>query len=327
VNDIASTPSKTRRWTAIPAARSSAPVLKIRLWLVLGSLVLAAALGAFGGIAWLTSKPAEPAEPPPVPQAVGFAGEVANAWVQGRPVGVPVAVGVSPSVVEGVRDGKPLEGAGPLVWDSFELLQPEPGRLIEVHRFFLGGNPPRALQVTVELTGSGPVLAAGPSLVPVALSGEVVERLDYRNADGPSVTDDVESVATKWAEAFAGDDRDRLRELTGDSEPRVYAGLGGFSASDVQVVAAVPSPTSPGSWVIRVEGRLDGPEGFSGVVEWDLLVSGPETANPRVVAWGAAGTGLYLTAFENGVAGEAAPTTTSRQAVPADDAPPSVPGG
>jgi hypothetical protein len=76
-----------------------------------------------------------------------------------------------------------------------------------------------------------------------------------------------------------------------------------------------------------VEGRLDGPEGFSGVVEWDLLVSGPETANPRVVAWGAAGTGLYLTAFENGVAGEAAPTTTSRQAVPADDAPPSVPGG
>ena len=292
-------------------------MLKIRLWLVMGALVTAAVIGVFGGMAWLTNQPEPPPEPPPVPEAVGFAGEVATAWVLGRPLSVPVAANVSPVISQGVRDGKPLAGVGPVIWDSFELLQPQPERFIEVHRFILSGSPPRMLEVTVELTNSGPVLAAAPAMAPLALSGEAVTRLDYTDVEGaPRLTDDVRDVADKWAQAFAGDDRDRLRELTGDVEQRVYAGLGGFTVSDTKVVSAVPSPQVPGSWVVRVESRLEDEAGFAGAVEWDLLVSGPETANPRVTAWGAPGRGLYLTAFENGVAGDTAATPTTRPGVP-----------
>ena len=62
--------------------------------------------------------------------------------------------------------------------------------------------------------------------------------------------------------------------------------------------------------------------GAQTLATYDLLVTGADTAAPRVVAWGGAGTGPTLSAYDNAVAGQIdeQPEPVSTDA-PADAAP------
>ena len=61
------------RITAVPAKRSSAPILQIRLVLVLGALLLAAAAGVVSTFAWLSLSIPEPDLTKALPQGKSVA--------------------------------------------------------------------------------------------------------------------------------------------------------------------------------------------------------------------------------------------------------------
>lgn len=304
------------RWTAVPATRSSAPVLKIRLWLVLGSLIVSSVFGLFGGIAWVANKPEPPAPLPPEAAATGVATAVATDFLNGRPTTVAVAEGINPELGGG---GSGLPGAVSVAWTDFDLYVQE-GRTFEVHHFIVGGTPPRSLAVTVELTGAGPVLAAAPALGPLAISAQPPRRFDWADSEARmNVSDDVKRRVTAWAEAYASDDRQALRDLTGDAERRVYAGLGGLSAEEVDVLGAVPVSGS-GDIVVRVSVLLTGEAGFKAEAEYDLRVADQGSADPKVTAWGPAASGGFLGPYANAVTGgpSAAPAADGSTSPEAD---------
>jgi hypothetical protein len=290
------------RWTQIPAARSSAPVLKIRVYAVLGALVVAALCGVFATVAWLANNPDIP-DPVPQPQALAEAAVAADAFLTGQATTLAVAEGVDRRFGSG-DTAVALPGATRAHWASFTVGEVA-GRTYEVHRFVVAGSPPRQLWVTVELTTSGPILAASPAVGPLPVAPDGRPALDWRELPTETrVTDDLRRVAGEWAAAYAADDRDRLRSLTGDLEARTYAGLGGFTVESATVVSTVELGDS-GDWVARVRVVLvgappgEGLEGFRGVVEFDLRVADPATGNPKVVAWGPAGSGPTLVRFAN----------------------------
>jgi len=69
-------------WSAIPAARSTAPVLKIRLALVLGALLLSAAMGIVSTMAWISHAKSQGNSTAPA-EAAGLAQIVADDYVAG----------------------------------------------------------------------------------------------------------------------------------------------------------------------------------------------------------------------------------------------------
>src|SRR5699024_6856148 len=137
----------------------------------------------------------------------------------------------------------------------------------------------------------------------------------------------VPDVVTSWAQAFTSGDPDKLRLATGDPDgSHSYMPLSRVSlvGSDVTAVA-VPkdqltdqgkAPDNPSSLVVRVslalqwgsgpaEGQESGQEQVpeSSRVTYDLLLTGTDTASPRVVAWGGPGSGPGLTPYANAVTG------------------------
>lgn len=300
-------PRPQRPWVQIPAARSSAPVLKIRLAVVVGLLSLAVVSALFSGFATLTRPEPEIPEPAPVAQARGFAEQVARSWLSGQPTPLAVAEGVDAWFGRKPNEEAVAFDAATVAWDSFEVLEPLPGRVLEVHRFLLSGEYPRFVVVTVELTDNGPVLAAAPSLEPAPIAAAEVIRFDYSDHDNAKTpTEEIRHAVTEWLAAYAADDRPRLAELTGDLEGRTYAGLGGFTVERGEAVTALPIPNQD-RWLVRARAVLVDKNGFRALNEWDLLVTQPETANPRIAAWGPAGSGGYLEPYQNGIVAVAAP--------------------
>lgn len=284
----------TTRWTAIPAQRSSAAALKVKVWTILGLLITCAVLGLLSSVAWLSSK-AQGAASAPVATGNGatggaFAAAAAEDFVAGRAYSVPVASDVGAPAGAGG-----LEGVQAVVWVNASTFTTADGRRYEIHTFALPGDPPRRVSVTVELTPTGPVLATAPTLQPVLVGdgdglepfGEVT--LQASNALG--------RIVGEWASAYAGDSRQDLFDLTGDRKNRTYYGLGGMTAADASILALEQAQVA-GYAAVRVTFTLtDGK--FSMPVTYDLLAADWDTASPKIVAWGAAGTGPYLQPFQN----------------------------
>jgi hypothetical protein len=302
------------RWTAIPAQRSSDAKLKVKVWTVLGLLIFCSLAGVFSLFAWMgNSGGGATVSAGGSARAASFAAAVASDWVAGRPYSVPVAKDLE---VPTNPPSEALPGVVSLTWSGFVAVE-ERGRYLETNYFAVPGDPPRRLAVTVEITANGPVLAASPALEPLKI-GPGGDAFDRRNQTQQQVTADLTRVVTDWANAYAADNRQRLKELTGDPEPsRGYAGLGGMTASNVQIVSLVGGPVE-NTAVARVQVRLnDGT--FSMPAEYDLLVSQWATATPKVLAWGAAGSGMTLKVFIN--AGNAVSGTTPTTAKPGAVAP------
>jgi hypothetical protein len=140
-------------WSAIPAARSSAPVLKIRLAVVLGALLLAAAAGIFSSIAWLSAPATSAASSG---QADGLAAIIAWDFVTGHtpaftnttsPAVVPANLLTKPwTPLAGTLLGAPIQRN---VTDTTSA-----GRTIETHQFYVvtsQDNTDRAFYVTVSI--------------------------------------------------------------------------------------------------------------------------------------------------------------------------------
>lgn len=288
------------RWTAIPAARSSAPILKIRLYTVLAVMGVATLAGLFGAFAWLTADPPPPPPViPPVAQATGEATLAARQYVRGEAITVPVATGIAPDKLDG---GSPLFGSPSVSWQGFELIK-DGGREVEHHRFLVAGEQNWQLTIPMEIGGPTPLLIAAPSLEPIAVAAEPPLRFDWLAFEQLPTSPQLTRTVEAWSAAFLTNNTEELQRLTGDLTSRVYAGLGGLTPVKTDIRGVVRRVDLEGFAVIRVEIGAESSSGWTGVLEYDLLARDVNTANPKIVAWGSGGSGGTLVEYQNALNG------------------------
>ena len=239
---------------------------------------------------------------------------------------------------------RPLPGGRLISWDGYETLAPEltaNDKLkltdvtyqVEIHRFTVAtgsGDKTAFFESSVEVLVDdvlGAKATGFPSLLPVLPSStnawpSETLWLNYPSSSAPKP---VASAVNAWAVAYASGSPDALRLAVGDpSSEHSYLPLSGVSTATATVIGAAPVPVSgkgavPTQMLVRVslavtwagQAEVDGqlPE-----IAYDLLIDGADTAAPRVVSWGGAGSAPkltpYSTAFDGADIVLAAPTDT-----------------
>ncbi|HEX6421127.1 MAG TPA: hypothetical protein VFZ77_21665 [Acidimicrobiales bacterium] len=324
--------------TAVPRELSSPRRFTRRFGVVVMLGAFAALSGPVGCVAAFANRPVEVV---PVREARhgAVAAVVAESYLAGREVPVPVAGGLTPAAG---RDPVERPGEPP----SREVPEPRaiphawivpmaagvavlpggegPDRVVETHPFLVGtGAGVLVLTVPiVEAGGGAPALGAAPSLepyVPDAVAGDL-PGLDWSATlatERPGAA--LRERVAEWAQAYAGDDRRRLLEITGDSRNgATYVGLGGWEVVGEPRVGGVVT-RDDGLSACQVElalaSAVDG--AVTARVAFDLLLADASGPLPSIVAWGPAGTALSLEPHAG-----ASPTGEPVPGSPAATAPP-----
>jgi hypothetical protein len=292
--------------TAIPAARSSAPVLKIRFYTIFGSLLLAAVAGIFAAVSWATYQPQAVDLTAPVPRGRGLATVTADAYLRGALAPVPV--------VQGLTYKPAAPGAfqvdGEVRWDRFSRFA-LPSGTFERHTLLfyrvMGTENSRPLLELSEIT----VLVAVPSTpaaggiaqgTPALAATPSVRPAKFRNSAAIADFSDLEGVAplpptsrdlltTQWVKAYATDNAELLLRYSGTSDTGFrYIGIGGFTdESTLRVVTAVNRGDD--AWLVRARVLLAGANGTQAEMDLDVTIRDASSGNPKIVAWGPAGSG------------------------------------
>lgn len=221
----------------------------------------------------------------------------------------------------------PVPGGRVISWDGAEEMGNVAGSsstgevftTLETFTLVDGVGQPYTAQVLVgNDPAGGSVVISGPSLmktVPPAQNLSVDSAWDDVRDTDP--TESVVSAVQSWAEAYTSGDGARLRLVVGDPEAgHAYLPLSGVASvtSSVletgttdEVLTDDEGRETPASRMIaRVEMLMQW-EGRAEVapvapVTMDLLIVEADTGAPRVVAWGAPGTGTTLVQYGNAIA-------------------------
>jgi hypothetical protein len=293
---------KRARWAAVPAQRSDRVALKVKLWLVLGTLLFSAAMGLLAIVVTLVNS-GDSAPPPssgPSPYSIAMAEAIAADFLAGRTTTQPVADGVSPSFFPPrVREGDNA-AASPLPVTRLSYAASRTtvsgAQLVTLHSFLVSTREGRFLvQVPMAETAVGPVLGALPWLSPLPTYPAQPGLGLPDGADKVTISPLVTQRINEWAVAYATNDGNALAALVGNDDPTaVFLGLGGFTARAQPVWAYSRGPSAI---VVRAQVLLfaQGANGFSTAMDVDLLVLNPETSRtPQIAAWGPAGSGPTL---------------------------------
>lgn len=307
--------------TAVPALRSSLPLLRVRRRAVLIALIAAAGLGVVSAVVTMT-RPAGGVTQVIASdsQAAALARIAALDYLAARDTSVGAAAGVDTrfstrnvplAIADLAYSSSSRHQMGDLVQAQFEEVK---------FRVALAGTDSAAgglLDLTVPMlkTSAGWVLAALPSIAPAqaASTTQAVEYSDLFQEGGtagdlgqePTWGAAAVSQVERWAQAYAseGANSKALFDLTGDRDStHSYAGLGGWTASKVTVTSYTKGPnnderssTFGSMWVaVRVHLVLtsSAANGPTLSADYDLLLEpGMNPASPPVTAWGPAGVG------------------------------------
>lgn len=305
--------AKQYRLTGIPAAparRSSAVVLRNRIWLVVGSVAAMCALSVISLFAWLADAP-KPVDPSTYqPQGEGLAEIVAQEYIAGSDLYVPLSGGLDAKVhvpAPGRSKAAALTVTG-LSWAGYTRASLGSTNY-EIHRFLLTTPAPTkddpaaqkllTLSVPIVLSATGPVLGADPTLGPASASSSK-DKFDNTQFPQADVSGPVTQAISDWANAYAADDQHALYTVTGDTQAGTYHGLGGFTVTGVEQRSAVQRSGSTGNFlVVRARVHLASANGFTSDSDFDLLIGDYQTSGPHVLAWGPAGAGPTLTPYQN----------------------------
>lgn len=294
------------RLTAVPAARSKAAVLKVRFWAILGSLLFSAGVGIFAAVSFLTFEPEIVDVEASKPRGLAIAKMAAHDFLFGGTLAVPEVSGQNPAV------GSAVAVAGPVTWDRFTRQTLPNGVPLESHKFLFYRElrEPSTTSSTGELiegivtlqlmeltvlvaapTDVNPVVAARPYMTP-ALYSDLAIKADYSDSSliAPLPSPAVNQLRA-WGEAWAADDAQQLKLLTGDQTSNVrYVGLGGYALAEMRVIAALEYEAD--SFLVRVRLALRSANGSILEMDMDLTVTSASSGLPKVSGWGPAGSGL-----------------------------------
>lgn len=172
------------------------------------------------------------------------------------------------------------------------------------------------VEVLVAETESGAVTTVGkPSLLPTPPSiKNAVTGADRWPSleDAANPTDQAQTAITAWAAAMTSGSPQDLRSVVNDGDgSRAYVPLTGMTLLNTQVGDGAVLKTTGGEEpeakeiVVAVTLTMtDNPaceDCRKAVAEYDVLITDANTVTPRVVAWGAPGTGPVLVPYMNAV--------------------------
>jgi hypothetical protein len=292
---------KRARWAAVPAQRSNAPTLRLKLWLVLGTLLFSAAMGVLSVVVVVLSGGDAPdVQAGPSPYSVAVAEAVAADFLAGRTTAQPVAEGVTPSFLPpdlvAPGDAAPAALAVTRLSHAGTQTSQSGDQTITTHVFLVSASNGRyLLRVPLLETAVGPVLGALPLLSPMPTYPAPAGIGRPAGTEEVPVTPLVAQRISEWAAAYAANDGNTLAALVGNDDPNAtFAGLGGFTAR-AQPLWAYRRDTN--AIVVRTQLLLSGAGAnlFTTAMDVDLLVLNPDTSrSPSVAAWGPAGSGPTL---------------------------------
>lgn len=224
-------------------------------------------------------------------------------------------------------DPSPLPGGRILSSDGSTLLTTPTQDVPEtLQRFDFTLAAPAGDFTTAVVVATSPALGAalvsGPSLTPLPPNGvQSYTGPPWPGHASAAASDPLRTSVATWASVYAGTDPVALRQVVGDPEPgHAYLPLAGANLAGAQVLAVAVSPldasergappatvmakvaltlTWPGQSTTDQEGR---PLDLTPILI-DVLVTGADTASPRVVAWGDAGSGPSLEPYGNAITG------------------------
>jgi hypothetical protein len=311
------------RWTALPAARSKAPVLQIRLALVLGALVLSACFGIISLFAWLSVKPTPPT---PTPVSASASATVATNYLLGQPTVVPVApvaattagvqwtldqtLGLPPNSPVGTRYlySLVLDKSGSHSYGYTITSYGPTGATVDVETDYyvaVTNYGTFVVAVPMYLTATGPQLAALPSLSPYAPTASGSNTgLDYHLQSGfEAPTSPMNDAVQSWAQAYVtGTPSLASIVLAPNIASPDYQSLSGFKLTSATALGAVPgSGTDAGYVYVRVRLVIlsTSANGVSLTMDTDLMLQ-QTTDQPayKVVAWGPTGSAGSLVPYQ-----------------------------
>lgn len=223
-------------------------------------------------------------------------------------------------------DPSPLPGGYVVSWDGFESIAGEdpeesasdsPANAAEIHRFTLAtlvGEEPVFFDATVLVNVDdqlGARVAAEPSLLPrVPDANQGWSTTVWPGYASTAVSDSAQNTVAQWAKSFT-ESAEALRLYVGDEDPgHSYMPLQGARVLQADVTNAgyikVEGEEKPTVIIARVELTLSwsatGEKGTATM--YDVLIHKADTASPKVVAWGPAGTGPTLKMFGNALTGQ-----------------------
>ncbi len=216
-----------------------------------------------------------------------------------------------------------------LSWDGFRVIDPPPvpqGKendssyptfRIELHDFTLVAGA-TYYNGRVEVRADdvlGAVATGSPTLSPklTAEGSSLTLTPPWFGYDLYVSEEKVQTAVNQWATAFASGDSKALKFVTGDpSNDRSYLPLFGTSnvtptivsagrvtsgkdaAETTEIIARVSLAITWPSTMLNSQGS---PQTPVSTIEYDVLVSGVDSATPRVTSWGGVGDGLTLTPY------------------------------
>jgi hypothetical protein len=311
------------RWTALPAARSKAPVLQIRLFLVLGVLILAASFGLISLVAWINVKPTPPT---PTPVSASASATVATNYLLGQSTVVPVApvaattagvqwtldqtLGLSPNSPTGTRDlySLVLDKSGSHPYGFTITTYGPTGATVDVETDYyvaVTNYGTFVVAVPMYLTATGSQLAALPSLsayAPVASGTNT--GLDYHLLTGYEAPSSAMNAAVQsWAQAYVtGTPTLASIVLAPNIASPDYESLTGFTLTSATALGAVPGAGVDAGYVyvrVRLVIASTSANGVSLTMDTDLMLQ-QTTAQPayKAVAWGPTGSAGSLVPYQ-----------------------------
>ncbi len=307
------------RWSAIPAARSKAPALQLRLFLVLALLGLSSAAGLLSAFAWLNVKPATAT---PSPTALTAAETVATDYLLGIPTPVPVAPVAQNTTGAQWTMNQSLGSSGAGTRTIYSLVLDKSGSHPYGYDLSVYGQAPSTIYVETDhfvavtnlgtfdvavpmyLTAAGPELAALPSLspyTPAATPGATA--LDYHVEPGfEAATPQMNSAAQAWAQAFTTSAAAVATVVATPGADTNFQYLPGFSLVSATALGAVPGVGSDAGYVYlreRLVVRSTSANGVTLTMDYDLMLANTSLAiNYKVVAWGPAGSAASLIPYQ-----------------------------
>lgn len=235
----------------------------------------------------------------------------------------------------------PLAAGGEVLsWDGYDVVErpaqteqqksqnPLPEWDLEIHHFTVADGLGVVYAADVQVAVGDELGAAAistPTLLPRPLAdtsalGTAKPWLGLASTQAP---DPVLTAINSWADAFTGGDPDALRvNVQDDDGSRSYVPLYNVASHTVAVRDAAflrdAENRETNRMVVQVqlavqwlgsEPLRDGQQRPQ--ITYDLLVTRADSGAPVVVAWGAAGTGPSLSAFDNAIEGRAVPAVPS----------------
>lgn len=290
--------------------KSSAKLVNTRFYMIFGALLLSALLGLLGFVGNVLSSNDSIDLSSEIPKGRAEAQLVAEAFLSGKPYPIDYAKSFSKHDNEFFTKSNSIYKYDFLVWKGFKK-----NSYGEVHSFYIMRNNDNyiinedkisnkiigiELIVNLIIDNNNIFLASLPYIKKLEIpSTELTFDYGIDDNDISKLSNEALEKINQWATYYLSDDRRNLQLVTPDNRNDVeYYGIGDLNIINYKILSGVVLNVENNKiinyndWLLRVRLTFNNNEGFTNSIDVDVTLTNAETAEPLIVAWGEAGTGV-----------------------------------